>query len=147
MNPFKLITVLLIFSSIVFAKQTELPNIVMILSDDQGYADYSFMGHKFIQTPRIDKLASESVVFERGYVTTAVCGPSITTMITGLYSHQNGQTGNDPLAGISRKPWIDKFKECPQIPKLLAQKGYISLQTGKYWHADPKTQALPTTWA
>ena len=142
MNPYRLFTLLLLCACGAFAKQTELPNIVMILSDDQAYADYSFMGHKLIDTPRIDKLASESVVYERGYVATSVCGPSITTIITGLYSHQNGQTGNDPLSGISRKPWIEKFKECPQLPALLASKGYLSLQTGKYWHADPKNSGF-----
>ncbi|MDD7986770.1 sulfatase [Lentisphaera marina] len=142
MNSFKLLTVLLLCASSALAKSKELPNVVMILSDDQGYADYSFMGHELIQTPRIDKLASESIVFKRGYVPTAVCGPSLTTMITGLYSHQNGQTGNDPIRGVSRKPWIDKFKECPQIPALLVSKGYLSLQTGKYWHADPKNSGF-----
>jgi arylsulfatase A-like enzyme len=142
MNPHKLFTLLLLCTCGAFAKQTELPNIVMILSDDQGYADYSFMGHKIIDTPRIDKLSTESVVYERGYVATSVCGPSITTIITGLYSHQNGQTGNDPLSGISRKPWIEKFKGCPQLPALLASKGYLSLQTGKYWHADPKNSGF-----
>ena len=40
-----------------FAEQSPPPNVVMILSDDQGYADYSFMGHAMIDTPRIDRLA------------------------------------------------------------------------------------------
>jgi uncharacterized sulfatase len=43
-----------------FAEQSAPPNVVMILSDDQGYADYSFMGHAMIDTPRIDRLASQS---------------------------------------------------------------------------------------
>ena len=49
------------------------PNIVIILSDDQAWNDYSFMGHKHIKTPNIDKLAAESVLFKRGYVPTAFC--------------------------------------------------------------------------
>ena len=65
------------------------PNVVLIISDDQGYTDYGFMGHNIVQTPRLDKLASESVVFTRGYVTTALCAPSLSTMLTGLYPHQH----------------------------------------------------------
>jgi uncharacterized sulfatase len=44
------------------------PNIVLILSDEHSYGDYSFMGHKHIKTPHLDKLARESVLFKRGYV-------------------------------------------------------------------------------
>ena len=138
MNLIHLSLTLFLLTCSAWAKQSNLPNVVLILSDDQAYNDYSFMGHDMIQTPNIDKLASESVVFERGYVTTGVCCPSITTMITGLYPHQNGTTGNDPLRGVSRKPWIDKFKQCPQLPAQLASKGYLSLQTGKYWQGKPE---------
>lgn len=121
-----------------FAEQSAPPNVVMILSDDQGYANYSFMGHAMIDTPRIDRLASQSLVFERGYVTTAVCCPSLATILTGMYPHQHRTTGNDPVAGTSRRPWIDYFRTLPQLPKLLAENGYLTLQTGKYWFTDPK---------
>ncbi|MDA8988965.1 sulfatase-like hydrolase/transferase [Opitutales bacterium] len=121
-----------------WAKPEPLPNVVMILSDDQGFGDYGFMGHEMIETPSLDRLASQSLRYDRGYVTTALCSSSLTTMLTGLYPHEHGTTGNDPLKGISRQPWIDKFKNSPQLPKLLAKHGYISLHTGKYWHAHPK---------
>lgn len=49
------------------------PNVVLILSDDQSYTDYGFMGHPFIETPHLDQLASESALFRRGYVPTALC--------------------------------------------------------------------------
>ena len=52
------------------------PNIVLIISDDQAWTDYGFMGHPNIKTPHIDELASESVLFKRGYVPTALCRPS-----------------------------------------------------------------------
>ena len=55
------------------------PNIVYIISDDQAWTDYGFMGHPTIKTPHLDKLASESVLFERGYVPTALCRPSLVT--------------------------------------------------------------------
>ena len=80
------------------AQQGSPPNVVLILSDDQSWTDYGFMGHAAIQTPNLDKLAKQSVTFRRGYVPTALCRPSLTTLITGLYSHQSLVTGNDPAA-------------------------------------------------
>ncbi len=123
--------------SVCSAEEPTPPNVVVILSDDQGYADYSFMGHAMIQTPRLDRLADESLLYTRGYVTTGLCSPSLASMITGLYPHQHGTTGNDPLPRVSREPWISTFRDMPQLPRLLAQNGYLSLHTGKYWHADP----------
>ena len=125
-----------------FAATAERPNIVMILSDDQGYADYSFMGHKMIDTPRIDQLASQSLVYERGYVTTGVCCPSLSTMLTGLYPHQHRTTGNDPLPGQSRMPWVKRFGSLPQLPRMLSESGYLTLHTGKYWHTNPKVSGF-----
>ena len=72
------------------------PNIVLIISDDQAWTDYSFMGHEHIQTPRLDRLAAESAIFRRGYVPTALCRPALMTLATGLYTHQNRTSGNDP---------------------------------------------------
>jgi len=72
------------------------PNVVLILSDDQAWNDYSFMGHETIKTPNLDALAKQSVLFRRGYVPTALCRPSLMTLVTGRYAHQHGVTGNDP---------------------------------------------------
>ncbi|MCD6340045.1 MAG: sulfatase-like hydrolase/transferase, partial [Verrucomicrobia bacterium] len=72
------------------------PNIVLIISDDQSWTDYGFMGHPDIRTPCLDRLAAESTVFPRGYVPTALCRPSLMSIVTGLYPHQHRTTGNDP---------------------------------------------------
>src|SRR5689334_20617587 len=71
------------------------PNIVMIVSDDHGWSDYSFMGHQHVRTPNIDRLAGESLTFTRGYVPSSLCCPSLASIVTGLYPHQHGITGND----------------------------------------------------
>lgn len=63
------------------------PNIVLIISDDQSWTDFGFMGHKVIKTPNLDRLAAESVVFPRGYVPTSLCRPSLASMVSGLYPH------------------------------------------------------------
>src|SRR3954453_14279508 len=72
------------------------PNVVMIIGDDQAWTDYGFMGHAHIQTPHLDKLAREGLVFKHGYVPSSLCRPSLATMITGLYPHQHLMTSNDP---------------------------------------------------
>ena len=72
------------------------PNVVLIISDDQAWSDYGFMGHPQIETPRLDRLARESLVFPRGYVPSSLCCPSLASMITGLYPYQHRITGNDP---------------------------------------------------
>ena len=82
--------------SAVGAQAAQRPNIVLILSDDQAWTDFGFMGHPVIKTPQLDKLSKQSVTFQRGYVPTALCRPALTTLATGLYSHQNMITGNDP---------------------------------------------------
>src|SRR3954466_9454953 len=78
------------------------PNVLFILSDDQAYTDYGCMGHGVIQTPRIDQLAKESVVFTRGYVPSSLCRPSLMSILTGQYPHEHLVTGNDPPKGTDR---------------------------------------------
>ncbi|AWW32840.1 sulfatase [Echinicola strongylocentroti] len=121
------------------------PNIVLILSDDQAWTDYGFMGHEHIETPNIDRLAEESHTFTRGYVPTSLCSPSLASLITGLYPQQNGILGNDRILptddpskkkevrGENFKPLIKQFEKFETLPDLLKPKGYLSFQTGKWW--------------
>ena len=115
----------------------ERPNVILIISDDHAWTDYGFLGHEKIRSPHIDQLAAEGLTFTRGYVTTALCSPSLATMLTGLYTHQHGITGNDPVKGQDREAWLDRFFEHPMLPKLLADAGYNTLHTGKYWMREP----------
>ncbi len=130
------------------AAANDLPNVVLIISDDQGWTDYGFMGHPHIQTPHLDRLASEGLTFTRGYVTAPLCRPSLASIITGLYPHQHGITGNDPAVQTEEprygKSWSQKRTEVnetlvrniethPTLPRLLGRLGYLSLQTGKWW--------------
>jgi arylsulfatase A-like enzyme len=112
------------------------PNVVVILSDDQAWGDYGFMGHSHIQTPHLDKLASQSVVFTRGYTPTSLCRSSLMTIITGQYAHQHLITGNDPPTGTDRKEMLRHIRRVPTLPKLLAVQGYVSFQCGKWWEGD-----------
>lgn len=121
------------------------PNIVLILSDDQAWTDYSFMGHEHIETPHLDKLAERSAVFRRGYVPTALCRPSLMTLATGLYMHQHKTSGNDPSHVLAdpkkekvkydalREQLISHVDQHPTIASMLGEKGYLSHQSGKWW--------------
>ena len=92
-----LITCLLSLQSVgVHVDGVEQPNVVLIISDDQSWTDFSYMGHERICTPHLDELAEESLMFRRGYVPTALCRASLATFATGLYPHQHQITGNDP---------------------------------------------------
>ena len=112
------------------------PNVVMIISDDQAWTDFGFMGHEEIRTPHIDALAARSLVFERGYVPSSLCRPSLATMITGLYPHEHKITGNDPPRGEPRDRMLRHIDAVATLPKLLASQGYVSLQTGKWWEGN-----------
>ena len=71
------------------------PNIIIILSDDQAWTDYGFMGHKVIKTPHLDKLAEKSIVYERGYVASPLCRPSLASILTGKQPFEHCISGND----------------------------------------------------
>lgn len=105
------------------AVAAEKPNIVLILSDDQAWTDYSFMGHEQIDTPHIDRLASESGAFRRGYVPTALCRPSLMTLVTGLYTHQHRTSGK----ASGRDPEVQIRN--PQRCSRLWQVSYVHAET------------------
>jgi uncharacterized sulfatase len=124
------------------------PNVVLIVSDDQAYGDYSFMGHPHIKTPNIDRLAVESLTFRRGYVPSSLCCPSLATILTGRYPHQHKITSNDPpfVPGLQGKAYQesemfragrqrmnDHMAQVPTLPRMLKEHGYLTMQTGKFW--------------
>jgi arylsulfatase A-like enzyme len=119
------------------------PNIVLIISDDQSWTDYGFMGHAHIKTPNLDRLAANGVTFRRGYVPTALCRPSLMTLATGHYAHRHGITGNSPSRNRAEYggklynqrlgeliSFVDRFDT---LPELLAERGYLCHQSGKWW--------------
>jgi arylsulfatase A-like enzyme len=99
------------------------PNIVMIISDDHLWTDYSFMGHPTIKTPHLDKLAAQSLTFTRGYVPSSLCCPSLASIITGLYPHQHKVTSNDPPVPTSPATPAPKTEAKKGVAKKGAAKG------------------------
>ena len=121
------------------------PNVVVIISDDHGWPDYGFMNHPTVRTPNLDRLASESMLYTRGYVPAPVCRPSLATIATGLYPHQHQITGNDPPGETPRDTRTPEarasmervFARNENVMQLLARSGYVSHQSGKWWEGDP----------
>ena len=132
------------------------PNVIFILSDDQSWNDYGFMGHPHLVTPNLDQLAGEGFLYERGYTTAAICRPSLASIVTGLYPHQTGVRGNRPFMGEgidhrqlrrNKKLWplaqeqskamTATLANAPSMVRQLQDNGYATIQTGKWWEGDP----------
>ncbi len=104
------------------------PNIILIYSDDHGFADLGAQGvDKDIRTPNLDAMAKDGVRFSHGYVSAPQCVPSRAGVITGRYQQRCGVEDNSkgplPLAELT-------------IAERLKPAGYISCQVGK-WHLEP----------
>lgn len=126
-------------------------NVVYIISDDHAWTDYSFMGHEQVKTPNIDALAQEALTFRRGYVPSSLCCPSLATILTGKYPSQHKITSNDPPMLKGMKPAqfyqskgflegrerINKLMDAQRtLPRILTEKGYLAMQTGKWWQGE-----------
>ncbi|MGB0370070.1 MAG: sulfatase family protein [Opitutales bacterium] len=136
-------TLVFILAVIVSVAQAyDRPNIVFLLSDDQKWTDYGFMGHPDIQTPNLDKLAEESLLFRRGYLAAPICRPSLASMVTGLHPSDHGVTGNDVQAKVNREELDiilrEKFYQNPGFIQALTESGYLAHQSGKWWEGSYK---------
>ncbi len=109
------------------------PNIVLILSDDQGWSDFGFMGSTVVQTPKIDELAAHGVRFSLAFNTASVCRASLRSILTGYYPAQyKARAAADGRAGKVIAGSTD-ILQIETLPRLLAERGYVSFQGGKYW--------------
>lgn len=117
------------------------PNIILINIDDLGWSDVHFQGNPFYETPNIDKLASEGMVFDNGYASAANCAPSRAALMTGQYSPRHGvYTVATSSRGKSKDRKIIPIKNTLFIKKdnltianVLQSHGYKTISLGK-WH-------------
>jgi len=116
-----------IFSATARQNNRNRPNIVLIVSDDQGYADSSCYEHpKEVDTPNIDRLAGEGVRFTNGYASGYVCAPTRAGLMTGRYQQRFGfYTAPDSRIGMPLKEIT--------VADLLKKEGYATAVIGK-WH-------------
>ena len=113
-------------------KVNQRPNIILIMTDDQGWYDVGFNGNNEIRTPNIDLLASFGIIFDRFYSASAVCSPTRASLITG----RNPLRINIPYANEGHM----KDEEIT-IPEILKKEGYITGHYGK-WHLGTLTKSF-----
>ena len=99
----------------------ERPNIIYIMSDDHAYQAISAYGYGLNNTPNIDRLADQGVMFMRSCVTNSICAPSRAVLLTGKHSFVNGKVDN-----MQSFNW-----DQDNFPKLLQASGYQTAMIGK----------------
>ena len=103
------------------------PNIVFVMTDDQRWDQLGCTGHPVLQTPHIDRIASEGASFNNFFVCTPLCSPSRASFLTGLYPHKHQVINNDKLG-------LDVISHTLMtFPRQLRENGYETAFVGK-WH-------------
>jgi len=133
------------------APQARKPNVIFINMDDLGWKDVAFMGSKFYETPNIDKLASEGMVFTNAYANAANCAPSRACVMSGQYGPRHGvYTVASSARGNAKTRKLIPIRNRTDLPdanvtiaEALKTSGYVCATMGK-WHlgADPTTQGF-----
>jgi choline-sulfatase len=104
------------------------PNVVFVMTDDLN-CDLGSYGHPLVQSPNIDRLAEEGVLFENAYCNYPVCGPSRASFMTGLYPEQNGVT-------VLRRMFRNYVPDAVTLSQHFMANGYTSARVGKIYHYD-----------
>ena len=151
-----------IFAGCTISQKNNQPNIVLIIADDLGWADVGYNGAEFYETPNIDKLAADGMIFNRFYPGAANCAPSRATLLTGTY----GPRHNVYIPqGLARGGDISKMRfkvptqgqdstfntfhvsintvapEFESLAEMLKKSGYTSARLGK-WHIGDDNQGF-----
>ncbi len=113
-------------------KTGEKPNIILVLTDDQGWADVGFNGCTDIPTKHLDRMASEGVIFSQGYVSHPYCSPSRAGIMTGRYQARFGHDCNMPYQ-LENDDTVGTPLSEKMISEALKEQGYRTSAIGK-WH-------------
>lgn len=130
-------------------KENAPPNFIIIYCDDLGYGDIGPYGNKVHRTPNLDRMANEGVVFTDFYVTSGVCTPSRSSLMTGSYAQRVDMHVNArPWGSVGRQVLFPKANKGLNpneitIAEMLLDHGYATACIGK-WHLGDQPQFLPT---
>jgi len=119
-------------------KASAIPNVIIILTDDQGWADLGCYGSEDLHTPNMDKLAKEGVRFTQFYAAASVCSPSRASMLTGMNPHAAGLPGNASSSKGKEGMPTNRFT----IAEMMKQAGYTTGHVGK-WHLGYTPETMP----
>ena len=138
MNSTRLLLLLAVVFSCVARAAERPPNVVIIFTDDQGYADVGVFGAKGFTTPNLDRMAKEGRRFTDFHVAQPVCSASRAALLTGCYPNRIGIHG---ALGPGSKIGIGDGEMT--IAEMLKPRGYATAIFGK-WHLGDRPQFLPT---
>ncbi len=124
------------------AKASEKPNIIYILADDLGYGDLSCYGQEHFQTPNIDKLAQDGILFTQHYAGSAVSAPSRSTLLTGQHTGYTPIRGNKPAPNGEEGQW-HLPSSSNNVMKMLKEEGYATGVFGKWGLGSPGSEGDP----
>jgi arylsulfatase A-like enzyme len=122
------------------APKATLPNILLILTDDQGYHDVAYYGTKDLQTPNIDQITREGMRFDNFYANSTVCSPTRAALLTGRYPDYVGVPG--VIRTRSEDSWGYLDPKARLLPARLKKAGYQTALIGK-WHLGLESPNTP----
>jgi arylsulfatase A-like enzyme len=122
------------------AEQPPTPNILLIVTDDQGYHDVSYYGTEDIQTPNIDELAATGMRFDNFYANSTVCSPTRAALLTGRYQDVVGVPG--VIRTDANNSWGYLHPDATSLPSVLQTRGYHTALIGK-WHLGLESPNTP----
>ena len=133
------------------------PNIIYILADDLGYGELGIYGQNKIETPNIDKLGEQGMIFTQHYSSSPVCAPARCMLLTGRHSGNALVRGNDPMAGRGDvRDFMAMFADSTlegnhplpagtvTIGTILQEAGYKTAVVGKWGLGTPDSESIPT---